>query len=155
MGRRGFTLVELMVVVVVAGLLFGLSLPSFLSYTRSLKEHGAREQLVQELRMARQTAVTAHSQIIIAFPGSTNVTTYTVLTDTDGDRVWDAGERQNTKGFPAGTYLEILTLTPTDSIIFDPSGMLAPGATGGQLVVHASDRPDTLNIGATGMVYRQ
>ena len=154
-GAPGFTLVELMVVIVIASLMIGLSMPAFLKYQRSLRERGAREQLVQDLRMARQTAVTTHSQVIVAFPATSNVLTYTILTDSNGNRIKDSTERQNTKGLPEGTYIDILQLAPVDSVIFDPSGMLAPGTSGGRLVVHASDRPDTLNIGPTGMVYRQ
>jgi prepilin-type N-terminal cleavage/methylation domain-containing protein len=152
---RGFTLTELMVAVVIAGLLLGLSMPAFMRYSRSQKERGAREQLVQDLRMARQMAVTTHAQVIVAFPSTTNATSYTILDDSNGNRVKETTERESTKGLPPGTRIDVLQLTPADSVIFDPSGMLAPGTSGGRLVVHASDRPDTLNIGPTGLVYRQ
>ncbi len=155
MGRRGFTLLELMVVIVIAGVLTALSVPNFATFARSLGERGARDQLVQDMRMARQSSVTAHSSVIIAFPGSANVATYTVLVDTDGDRVHDLNERQIDRSLPPRSAIAAVELTPADSIIFDPSGMLAPGTSGGRLVISSAERPDTLNIGPTGMVYRQ
>src|SRR5262245_61611209 len=113
---RGFTLVELMVVIVIAGLLLGMSIPPFLKYSRSLRERGAREQIVQDLRTARQTAVTRHSQVIVAFPTSTNAQSYTVLDDSNGNRAKEPSERQDTRSLPKDTYLEALELTPADSV---------------------------------------
>ena len=56
-GNRGFSLVELAVVVVVMGLLFGIGVPSFLTYRRSHELQGAAENIASQLRLARSTAI--------------------------------------------------------------------------------------------------
>jgi hypothetical protein len=47
-----------------------------------------------------------------------------------------------------------VSLTPTDSLIFDSSGSLAPSVTGGRIIVGGNGQLDTLYVSATGMVYR-
>ena len=56
-GNGGFSLVELAVVLVVMGLLFGIGVPSFLTYRRSQELQGAAENIASQLRLARSTAI--------------------------------------------------------------------------------------------------
>jgi len=68
--------------------------------------------------------------------------------------VVDTGESVVTRSLPDGSKLSAVSLTPTDSLIFDSSGALAPGSTGGTIIfVNALNRPDTLWISGVGMVY--
>jgi prepilin-type N-terminal cleavage/methylation domain-containing protein len=55
--QRGFTLIELMMVVLVFGLILSFSIPSFhrLSYTYQL--HGATENIAAQMRLAREKAI--------------------------------------------------------------------------------------------------
>ena len=157
MSRNGFTILEVTTALVVAGILLTTALPPFLEFSRSLSQQQARETLVQELRVARQKAVTAHVPVVVAFGdgrGTTAISSYSIHTDTNGDRVRQSGEPWASRALPAGTRLARVELQPSDSLIFDSSGSLAPGVTGGSITIDAKGHPDTLLVSATGMVYR-
>lgn len=155
--RRGFTLVEIAVVVVLAGIILAAGVPAFLSLARSLSEAQARNKIMDTLRMARQRAVTTHTPVIVAFGNgstTTNVTTYSVHFDTNNDRMKQPGERWASYTLPNGTALETVSLQPPDTLVFDSSGALAPSVTGGTMVVYGNGKRDTLYVSATGLVYR-
>lgn len=156
--HSGFTLVEMMVAVVVAGVLMAAALPSFVHFSRALTQKQARDQVEGSLRLARQQAVTAHRPIVVAFGDgytTTGITTYSVHTDTNGDRLKQLGEPWKTFTLPKGTQLTSVSLQPVDSLVFDSSGSLAPSVTGGSVVVGGQNGDlDTLLVSATGMVYR-
>ena len=156
--RSGFTLVEIMVTIVVAGVLMAAGIPSFVHFSRTLSQKQARDLIEGSLRLARQQAVTSHQPIVVAFGdgiSTTGLTTYSVHTDTNGDRVKQIGEPWKSFTLPKGTELAAVSLSPTDSLIFDSSGSLAPSVTGGSVVVGGqSGGLDTLLVSATGLVYR-
>ena len=157
MSQKGFSLIELMVAVMVAGVVIAIGLPSYVGFQKTLNMSQTRERMVQDLRYARQLAVTRHRQVIMSFgvpPTTTNILTYNTHIDTDADRVVDTGESVVTRSLPKGSKLSAVVLTPTDSLIFDSSGSLAPGSTGGTIIfINGLNRPDTLWISGVGMVY--
>jgi prepilin-type N-terminal cleavage/methylation domain-containing protein len=157
LNTRGFTLIELLVAVSVASVLVALTVPGFLRFRSSLMRSQVRWGLISDLRYARQLAVTKHRAVVVAFGNgstTTDVTTYTLHTDSNGNRVKDNGEQVLNRTLPRGTYLTSVTLTPPDSVIFDSSGALWPGTTGGRLTFRGpKGAPDTLLVSAIGMVY--
>jgi type II secretory pathway pseudopilin PulG len=135
-----------------------MGMPAWVGFRRTLGQRQARTQLIQAIRAARQTAVTQHRQVVMAFgvpPTTTNIGTYSVHIDTDGDRFQDSGERWTPLALPNGVKLTQVALDPTDSLIFDPSGSLYPGGTGGTLIFsNGRNAPDTLMVSSVGMVFR-
>lgn len=158
MSSRGFSLIELMIVLVVAGVLIGMGVPAWKGFQRSLEQQQARGEVVQAIRTARQTAVTRHAPVILTFgtpPTTTNITQYAVHVDLDNDRFKDFGEPWTQRALPNGTRLAQVALVPTDSLIFDPSGALQPGGTGGSLIIsNGRGTPDTLIVSSVGNVFR-
>jgi len=149
-------LVELLVTFVIAGILIGSSVPGFVRTLRIHRDAQGREQIVQHLRAARQLAITRHCPVVVRFGNgvvTTNVTNYTVHEDTNGDRIAQSTERQTLRTLPQGVMLSQVALTPTDSLIFDISGTLWPGSSGGQLILATRGAPDTIAVTAVGMVY--
>ena len=54
---RGFSLVELAVVVTIAGLLFAIGVPNYLTYRRSQELQGAASNIASQIRLARANAI--------------------------------------------------------------------------------------------------
>jgi prepilin-type N-terminal cleavage/methylation domain-containing protein len=158
MRDRGFSLIELMIVVVIMGIALGVSMPAFLRFADTLSIRQVRAQVVQDLRLARQTAITRHSPVIVAFGdgiSTTNVGDYTIHVDTNGDCAVQSGERRYYRALPRRTLIGTVALDPRDSVVFDPSGVLRLNTTGGQLAfVSQRGRRDTLLVSAAGVVYR-
>lgn len=155
----GFSLIELLMAVAVLGVLLGIAIPGFSAFRETLAQTQTTNQLVADLRYARQTSVTRHRPVVIAFGNgsvTTNITTYTIHTDLDGDLVKDSNEQRITRGLAKRVRISNATFTPhTDSLLFDTSGLLVSGSSGGRLIIAGRrGRPDTLNISAVGMVYQ-
>ena len=157
MDSRGFSLIELMMVVVVIGIILSAGVPAFATFRDGMMLAQARSQVLQDLRMARQVAVTRHCPVIVTFgdgAATTNIGNYSVLYDTDGNGSASTGERYFNRTMPSRTRLSKVTLAPTDKLSFDMSGVLAPGTGGGQLILATTrGRVDTLQVSATGVVY--
>lgn len=157
MNTRGFSLVELMVTVVIAGMILAIGIPAFNTVGVTLRHREAREELRQNLRGARQAAVTQHRPVVMSFGDgvqTSGITSYKVHVDANGDRTHQSGESASIYSLPRGCSLTTLGFSPADTLIFDPSGALQPGTTGGRFYVLGGRRPDTLEVAATGMVYR-
>jgi prepilin-type N-terminal cleavage/methylation domain-containing protein len=158
MRSRGFSLIELMVVVVIMGIALSIATPPFLRFADTLALGQARTQVEQDLRLARQTAITRHSQVIVAFGNggtTTNVAGYVIHVDSNGDCAVQSGERRFQRSLPQRTLIAAVVLAPTDSVIFDPSGVLRPGTGGGRLdLVSQRGFRDTVLVSAAGVVYR-
>ena len=158
MNQRGFSLIELMMVVIVVGIVLVAGLPAYGTFRDGMVIIQARNQLTQDLRLSRQAAVTRHCPVVITFgdgAGTENVGNYSVLYDTNGDSSPSTGERYFNRTMPSRTKVSKVSLSPTDKVIFDPSGVLSPGTGGGSLILCSpKGRADTLLVSVAGLVYR-
>src|SRR5262249_50920164 len=111
-----------------------------------------------DVRRARQLAVTRHAPVVLRFgapPTTSNITSYTIHVDTNGDGLVQSGEMVTWRNMPKTTKLTSVSLTPVDSLVFDISGALRPGPTGGRRVSpNKLNRRDTLQVSAAGVCYR-
>lgn len=73
---RGFTLVESAVVLVVLGIMFGMTVPAFKSYQRSHMLQAGTENVLGQLRLARQKAIGMQHEQKLSF--SIGANSYTV-----------------------------------------------------------------------------
>lgn len=163
MNQRGFTIVELLVVVVILGIMVAMVIPSSRRLVKTQRVREARSRLYEDIQMARQTAITRRAPVYIRFGDgvtTSNVTQYTLHVDSNNDRTMTTGEDVRTRNLPSGIALRTVALAPTDTLAFDISGILWPSHQGGMFVIQpnssdsANIRRDTLMVSAAGMVYR-
>jgi prepilin-type N-terminal cleavage/methylation domain-containing protein len=64
---RGFTLLELMIVIAIIGLLTTLALPHLSGFTKSNAMHAATRQLLDDVALARQRALVNRSMVCMVF----------------------------------------------------------------------------------------
>ena len=69
-GRGGFTLAELLIVVVIAGIVLGFALPRFAGYLRHLTSRSTTVQLVSDLALARTQAVREGASVSLRVVGT-------------------------------------------------------------------------------------
>jgi len=91
-------------------------------------------------------------------PSISNITSYTIHVDTNGDNVRQATEMMTVRNLPTGTRLSAVVLTPVDSLRFDAAGLLlqtAAGNPGGRMILsNRANRRDTLMVSAAGVCYQ-
>ena len=155
--QRGFSVMELMVVLIIVGIVLAVAIPSIDSYSKSLGQKMATNQVIEDLRSARQRAVTQHTPMIVAFgngTATTDITQYMIHTDTNGDGIVSSGEPLTTRKMPKDAVMTRVNLNPVDTLRFDVSGILKLGTKGGYIVVRTNATLfDTLMVPMTGVVY--
>lgn len=87
----GFTLIELMVVLTLAGILSGIAIPNFIQGIRSNRLTTAANNLVTALNLARSEAVKRSIQVVVRTTGAATIweTGWTVFVDTNGNFTFD------------------------------------------------------------------
>ena len=158
---RGYSLIELMWALVVAGIVLAIAMPGFGNYRVSMSLKQANAQVLQDVRRARQLAITRHASVVVSFgapPSVSNITSYKIHVDTNGDNVVQSTEMVTLRNMPTGTRLSAVNQTPVDSLRFDSSGLLvltAAGGPGGRIVLsNRLNRQDTLLVSAVGVCYQ-
>lgn len=78
--RQGLTAVEMLVVLVIAGVLAALATPSLVSIANTLRQKAALNMLVSDLNFARSEAIKRNARVLVCARSSTDAT---VANETD------------------------------------------------------------------------
>jgi type IV fimbrial biogenesis protein FimT len=99
--NRGFTIIEVLVVITVIGILLAVGLPAYAIWAQNLRIRGAAESVQNGLQMARATAIARNTQAVLVFRNDSNgnccslsYSVYTVLNPGTPPNDWqdpDAG----------------------------------------------------------------
>lgn len=111
--RRGFTLVELMIVITIIGLITVLSIPNYSRFMQNWKLDGDAQQFASAMRTARATAVMKNIEVVFSFDPAAN--TYSYFEDNDRDGNHDANEYESAE-YEMSKGVEITAFTLTSSI---------------------------------------
>lgn len=168
--QRGYSVVEMLVVVAIIGILMLVTVPNFMAMRRSSIVKGSLRQFTNDLRAARQRAVTASSLVRVAY--TNNGRTYYILESTDNGTKWDQ-VGTNPKYLQENVYFEsasgasAFTNTVDDKelgtlpdIVFERNGVArAPNGMGEVLIkttyTEIAKPTYTVSVRTTGMVSTQ
>jgi len=119
--KRGFTLVELLMTMVIAGILLALAAPSFHSFIQNNRISSQANELLTTLATARSEAIKRKQSVIVCSSSDGSTCTgswnegWIVFADTDNDGTVDAGELLRVWG----------PLTGGSTIITNPAGTIS------------------------------
>jgi type IV fimbrial biogenesis protein FimT len=96
---RGFTLIELMLILAVAGVLLSVAVPALQQFSNNSRQTGALNDFVSSMHIARNTAITSNARVTMcASAGGQNCEAvdwndgWIVFTDQNSNGQVDAGE---------------------------------------------------------------
>jgi prepilin-type N-terminal cleavage/methylation domain-containing protein len=159
--NRGFSIIELLFALAIAGILLAIAMPGFGRYQATMSLKQANAQVLQDVRRARQLAITRRAPVVVCFgtpPSISGITSYTIHVDANADDVQQSNEMITVRNLPNGTRLSAVSLTPVDSLRFEASGLLlltSAANSGGRIVIaNRLNRRDTLLVSAAGVCYQ-
>ena len=143
---RGFTLVEMAVVILILGLIIGFSIPAFVKMNRSLALKGTVQNLANHMQLARQTAIaTGKPQTLHLFQGTFGVDYHIHNPGENPSAYWK---------FPTGiTYLWSGGTLSAQTVIMRPDGRA--DRSGMVILQSQSGLMDTVNVQLSGLVLLQ
>ena len=124
-GARGFTLVEIAVVLILAGVSLGMANTALSQYSKRIAAHHAAQLFVQDLSMARAQAVRGRESVVIRFFESTRW--YSISSITTGTELIRRRFNVDTDIPLAAIDLEM----PGDTLFFTSRGVIADLSGGG------------------------
>ncbi len=117
-GARGFTLIELAVVLVLASITIGMTSGGLIRYNRKIAAHHAAQLFVRDLSLARAHAVRGRESVVIRFSESSRW--YSISTIPTGTELIRRRFNDNADISLAGIDLEMLG----DTVFFTSRGIL-------------------------------
>ena len=94
--RRGFSALEMLVVLAILGIIILVTMPALLNFFKSMRVRTGAQRLVSHCRLARQVAVSRRSEVTLVIQGRDLPSTYRAWEDKIGDQTRDANGLDNT-----------------------------------------------------------
>ncbi len=148
--EAGFSIIELMVVVVIMGIVLAASIPALRQHTETVNLTKGSREVESSLKLARARAVSTNNSVVVVF--DTDASTYLLFEDADDDGTQDAGETSSGP-FEAPNKIVIGSVSfARSTVTFTPNG--AASETGSVVLVNTKNLAQRIDLtAATGLVY--
>jgi type IV fimbrial biogenesis protein FimT len=143
--QRGFTLVEMMIVVALAAILAAIAVPNIMAQMPKYRLNGAARQVLSELMAARMQAVSQNNEAKVFFLDNHR---YMILDDDDNDGTADTGEATQTKDIQTDYHDVTFNPIPGINPVFQPRGT----ASNMTIILANSSGTKTITISTAGRV---
>jgi prepilin-type N-terminal cleavage/methylation domain-containing protein len=144
--QRGFSLLEMMIVVIIIGVLTAIGMPAYSSWKQQQAVSNAASSLLAHLKQARSLAVAENRSVRITF----SPTAYTFDADTTTPPASPCGPcRKNIIGY--SQFSDKLSISPTTIRTFTSRGT----ANSGTMTLLASGNEKKITINVIGRAYQQ
>ncbi|MDX8405289.1 MAG: GspH/FimT family pseudopilin [Mariprofundus sp.] len=141
LNQRGFTLVEVMMVIAIVGLMFSVAVPAFSSWRESQGVKNAQRTLMGHMKQARMLALAENRSVSITF----TATSYVFDADTSGT----CGAICRKEIINLAQFSGKLSLKPTITRTFTSRGT----ANSGTVTFTAGSAQQKITINVIGRVY--
>ena len=132
--QRGYSLAEALVVVAIIGMVTMIAVPNFISLYRGAQVKGAVMRFSNDLRAARQRAVTTYRPVMVSV-GTTSAERYSYWISTYDGSAWTTATKRDLEpesaptmkkvyfsDFPANGYTDSVNSDDRRDIIFETNG---------------------------------
>ncbi|MBI5805612.1 GspH/FimT family pseudopilin [candidate division TA06 bacterium] len=153
MKEKGFTLIELMVVVVIIGIVAGFSIPSFIRTIPTARLKDSADDLRGKLMIARIKAIGEGVPYIAVF--TENGTSFNIVKDINSSETVDGGDITTTISFATGITSDEVPDANVDGdavIIFSPRGEAT--VPGGVRLTNTRNEKVTVDVVTSGSVLK-
>lgn len=148
MRQRGFTTIELMIVVTVMGMVLAASWPTFSSILRQHRLTSAATTVATHLRLARERAVAEGNDYVVTFRALQN--DYQIWDDEGSDGIMGPTDTRTNFVMPSGTILQNPAFFGANRVVFRPDG--TTNASGQLEVTNGETVREIRILAATGKI---
>jgi type IV fimbrial biogenesis protein FimT len=146
--NRGFSLIEIMVVVAVMAILASFAIPNIVAYRDRQRFAAAVSDVYAAIKGARSSAIKNNTNVSVLLQPPNR---FTVFYDADGNGIQDAGDARIRSGVLQNDF--VLSTDFGQRITFDGRGLITTAvSTGTVTLIHAVYGSRTLQATVTGNV---